>query len=388
MASTDPGIALYDGASIDQFAWPRSKYGDFAHAFLLPLIQAGVTKYIRNARTNLMILSIDGLPIPLTCSDSNYTDTYVCSPYTHYVSYPLHELNKSEASSWRRMQNNSALKTLGALLRFAHVNRTIHVNNWLVSTGLYPSLTASQIERITYYLTARFRNHGVVFPWINERTATSLFRILPTLGYILVASRPIYIFPGRSLRQLKKAHRRHLRKDYEMLRGGGYELIHPRDFGEEDAPRLFELYNLLNIQQHSTLNPQFTQEFFSHLVRDRPIELYGLRKSGRIDAIMGYFELEGTMVSPIIGYDTGVPRSVGLYRMLSSLAFNIALTNGLIDHASAGAASFKRNRGYLGVIEYSAVYVQHLPSVRRSAWSLIRTLGERVAIPYMQRFGL
>ena len=173
-----------------------------------------------------------------------------------------------------------------------------------------------------------------------------------------------------------------------MLRGTGYELMRPADFREEHVPRMLELYNLLCIERHSPMNPQLTEKFFLNLIRNRPLELYGLKKCGRMDGIMGYFDFAGTMVTPIVGYDTSLPRSAGLYRMISSLALDIALQNGLIDHAGAGVGSFKRRRGYLPVMEYSAVYVRHLPVLRRAAWESIRTIGERRAIPYIRRFQL
>jgi hypothetical protein len=139
------------------------------------------------------------------------------------------------------------------------------------------------------------------------------------------------------------------------------------------------LYNLLYIQRHSPLNPQYTLRYFQNLISNRAMEIIALRKAGQIDAFLGYFELGGTMVTPVVGYDTSLPQAVGLYRMISYLAHDIALKNGFVDHASAGAGMFKRNRGRQPVAEYSAVYSQHLSPLRRRVWSLIKKGGDEFA---------
>jgi hypothetical protein len=65
-----------------------------------------------------------------------------------------------------------------------------------------------------------------------------------------------------------------------------------------------------------------------------------------------------------------------------------ATKKGLILHQSSGAAEFKRFRGFVGNIEYSAVFHRHLPFQRRLVWWLLELLVNSVAVPMMSRYKL
>ena len=52
-----------------------------------------------------------------------------------------------------------------------------------------------------------------------------------------------------------------------------------------------------------------------------------------------------------------------------------------------GAASFKRNRGAHGVIEYMAVHADHLGRAQRAAVGSFAHLLERFAVPRLQQEG-
>lgn len=148
------------------------------------------------------------------------------------------------------------------------------------------------------------------------------------------------------------------------------------------------LYKLLYLEKYSYHNPQFTERFIAAAMASGTLRLYGLRKEGRLNAVMGYFCRNGIMTTPLFGYDTAVPQSVGLYRMLSACLIGQARENGHLLHESAGAAQFKRNRGAVADFEYSAVYERHLPWGRRWCWLLLDRLLNRAGVPLMRRMKL
>ncbi len=65
-----------------------------------------------------------------------------------------------------------------------------------------------------------------------------------------------------------------------------------------------------------------------------------------------------------------------------------AANSGKRVNLSAGAAQFKRLRGGVPAIEYSAVLVSHLPKRRQRAVRVLRALTQRVGVPLMRRFKL
>src|SRR5262249_40562731 len=115
----------------------------------------------------------------------------------------------------------------------------------------------------------------------------------------------------------------------------------------------------------------------------------GLRDAdGQLAAVVGCFIRGDILTTPIVGYDTSRPASDGLCRLASVLLAQMTQERGLRLNGSAGAASFKRNRGPRAVIEYSAYFVDHLSSFRRAVISGAEHVLNKVAVPVMQERGL
>ena len=94
------------------------------------------------------------------------------------------------------------------------------------------------------------------------------------------------------------------------------------------------------------------------------------------------------MTAPVVGYNTTLPQSLGLYRLLMATVFEEAMRTNLVVNLSAGAAQFKRQRGGRAEIEYSAVLVRHLHFNTRVALAGLRWLTASVGVPLMKRFRL
>ncbi len=57
-------------------------------------------------------------------------------------------------------------------------------------------------------------------------------------------------------------------------------------------------------------------------------------------------------------------------------------------NASAGASRFKLNRGATAEIEYSAFYINHLPSLQRCQWKVIQWIVNNIALPFLKKNAL
>ncbi len=128
----------------------------------LEAIQAagGVHQAIRNVTTRLTLEKIDDDWVPVTVNQAEYDNSYVCSPYTAYISYARDELG---------LLNNAFLETalkgaigLGSLaLKHAKINQTVSLNNWLVSTNLVPDWSEATLQNLVSDLTQRYPDHSL-----------------------------------------------------------------------------------------------------------------------------------------------------------------------------------------------------------------------------------
>ncbi len=377
-------LHLFDHTSADRIPWPETDDGLYAKRYLLPMLENGTSHYIRNVNTKLYVMLMDQLVIPITVNDTEYNNSYVCSPYTHYISYAREEL---------RMLNSRTLKlilsyilyALGWLLKISKVNKTVNVNNWLVSTNLYVDLTDKQLTTIVLFLKNRFPDHHIVFRSLNRTLNGPIIESLQQLGSKLIPSRQIYMLhPSMAERTNSKA-RWLVKRDFQLLDKFGYHIIEGNQISESSIPRILHLYKALYLDKYSYYNPQFTEAFIRMALRDRSLHIYALVKEGSIDAVLGFFCRNGSMTTPLFGYDTSISQDQGLYRMLSAVLIRIAESNGHLLHESSGAAKFKRNRGAISDIEYSAVIDQHLPIRRRTCWTILGALLNGIGVPIMKK---
>lgn len=381
MSST---ITLYDRESIGKLAWPQTEDGRYARSCLLPMLERGCETYVANVRTRLYVLAMDDVVLPVTVNEREYGNAYVCSPYTHYVSYAKEELVLLRNRTVRAALAG-VLDGIGVLLRVGRFNQVVQVNNWLLSTNLYPSLNSRQLKGIVSFLRERFPQHAIVFRSLDRTTNEPLLETLGGMGGTMVPSRQIYLL---STERMKAKARWLVKRDQALLDKHGYEHVGPVGLTERDAARIVELYNALYLDKYSLHNPHFTEELIRSAIRSGVLELHALRRDGRIDAVLGFYRRGRIMTTPLFGYDTALPQELGLYRMLSAVLIGIAAQSGLLLHESSGAAQFKRNRGAEADIEYMAVFDRHLPARRRLGWRVLASVLNRVGVPIMKKHKL
>ena len=355
-----------------------------ARAFL-PLVCSGTRDYISNVQAEMQILLLDDLALPVTINDREPANSYVCSPLCQYGLYPQEELVNLPGRV-QRVLFLPLLKCLSLYLKWSSIDRVVHLNNWLVSTNLYPEMSPDQFAEIHRYALATYPKHAIVWRSINPRNHSHLIETGDSLGYDQIASRRIYFQDARTRRPFRNSA---YKVDRKLFAKHGYTLRQVTNPSAETVERIVELYRMLYVDKYSKWNPQFTGRLIARLIEHDFLNCYVLEKAdGRIDGVIGYYILGGIMTTPLLGYDMTIPQEVGLYRMLSNVLIDHGRDRGVLQNASAGAGHFKRSRGGEAENEYSLVYTRHLSMRRRAAWKVIQQLANRVALPLVIKHGL
>jgi hypothetical protein len=301
-----------------------------------------------------------------------------------YAAAEMHLLR----SRWVQVGFGRFAEAAGAVLRRVQIDRTVVVNNWMLSTNLYPREWAPDIKALTAALTRAFPTHYICFRSLNRWTNAPLIDALVRCGYKPVASRQVYAYEHLYDTWL---HRSNVRHDRRLLRQSAYRVIQHDEIGESDYPRIAALYDLLYRQKYPAHNPAFTTDFIRLCHRERVMRFLGLRdRNGRLDGVVGLFGIDNVLTAPIVGYDTTLARHLGLYRLLMLLPFMSAMDGGCERkiNLSAGAASFKRLRGGRPVIEYNAIFDRHLPCGRRLAVDALALVVNGVGVPLLEKLQL
>ncbi|HYD88082.1 MAG TPA: hypothetical protein VEA80_11445 [Vitreimonas sp.] len=376
-------LALVDPAAAASTDWPAG--AEQERAYIDAFASRGSTALISNLRTRVMALRSGARVFPVTVNDAEYGDAYVCLPHTAYALYAKDELRIVDAGPW-----TPALAALasgaGAALRRAQINRVVHVNNWMLSTNLHGCWRGEEVGAIRTLLTERFPAHALCVRSLNRWSDPDLCARFEADGWRLLPARQIYVTDDLAA---EWAPRRDTRRDLALLERSPYRRDDLHELRPGDAQRIADLYALLYLDRYSQLNPAFTADFIDLTHRAGLFTYRGFRDgNGALATVVGCFIRGGVLTTPIVGYDTARPPEEGLYRLCSLALAQMAMERGLKLNGSAGAASFKRNRGARAVIEYSAYYVRHLPLARRSAIAALEQLLNRIALPIMTERGL
>lgn len=351
-------------------------------------LRYGFKPFVANAWGQLEVVDYAGILLPLVLPEVHPHNSYVCSPMGHYVHYARRELELELANERVLKAGLDVLvQGLGAVFERLNFDRVVYVNNWLLSTNLYPDVSLEKLELLHRALCERYPQRAIVFRSLNPVHHPSLMGRLKQLDYQPVFSRQVYLLDPQA-----GTHKRSsaLKKDRRLARQSPYVWQGAEQIAVSDIPRLKHLYTQLYVKKYSPLNPQFTELFFREALQKRWLHLYVLRhrETHHIEAVVGYFKCKGIMTTPIIGYNPELPPQTGLYRLISLFLADEAERQGLLLHRSSGASHFKRLRGNQPVFEHNWVYTRHLPRAQRLPWQTLKTLSRGLIEPLMTHFEL
>lgn len=358
-------LELYDRETIGQLQWPSTEEGRQARALLLPMMQEGVSAFIRNVETELYILKVGHQIIPLTVNAREYNNSYLTSNY-----FPIKYLEEkfSTQSSPLRHLKQMAVRGCGYILKGVKINKAVVVNNWLLTTNIYATLSEETLQEITQFLIARFPDHMLQFRNLNTRRCESLAQGLKGQQYRLVFTRKVCMYDPQEKEQFSQKVHYHHRRDRRLIDSEGYEIIHFDKMETGEEARLLELYNDLYLTRHTSFSPQYTEKFLQTALQHKFLHLVALKKEGKIHGVIGFHEREGTLIAPFCGYDQEHGEGGHLYRMLTILAIEEAEARGTLLNDGSGGEAPKQYRGMRTFPEYVALYDRHLPLYRRLFW--------------------
>ncbi|WP_415753987.1 GNAT family N-acetyltransferase [Pseudomonas leptonychotis] len=346
---------------------------------------------IGNLQTQLLLLDLGRwqMPVSINQGGERPNNCYVVSPLTAYSGYARDELQRLQRP-WLARMLRPMVDGVEKLLSGARIERIAQVNNWLLSTNLYPTdWRGEELGELTALLRTRFPAHAFGFRSLNATSNGELLVRLRALGYLAVPSRQVYLFDGRDGANSAYLRHHNCRLDATLLRRSGYRVERGEALSVADFARLEHLYNLLYLNKYSPLNPHYSAAWLRQGQADGWLELCVLRSTyGRIDGVVGWFASDTVLSAPIVGYDTALAQRIGLYRQLTRLCLEEAANRRMLLNFSSGAAHFKRLRGGQPEIEYSMVQIAHLPLRQRLVWRLLAVLLRGIGVPLMRIFKL
>ena len=385
------GVNYFDHENLSELNFADDADGKYARRVLLPLIEQGTRPFFNNVDCQMAVLEVDGLllPISITSKNAAVKNAFVCSPTTHYIDYCKREVDV-EFSQQRII--GGILKVIigcfsGLFVR-PSFEQVVMVNNWLLSTNLYPPLSRDTLRAIGAFLVERFPSHAIVYRSVNPVLNGSVLESLEQVGFKKVISRQVYLLNVcDSERPIKRA----IKIDRKLQRASGQFVWEELSTAEaSEVVRIKQLYDSLYLDKYSEFNPQFTEAFFRKAIEQAWLQVSVLRRGhgGEIVAVVGYFNRSGIMTTPLIGYDREIPQSVGLYRLITLRIIDQAVANENFLHMSSGAAHFKRLRGAEPCFEYNMVLTSHLKWSQRMPWFALAGLTRWVAGPVFRWFKL
>ncbi|WP_339531265.1 MULTISPECIES: hypothetical protein [unclassified Pseudomonas] len=346
---------------------------------------------IGNVSTRMALLDTGAQQFPVSITEGNEPDDncYVVSPQTAYSGYAREEL-KRLGRPWLTWPLKLLTQGVDRLLSAAKVDQLVQVNNWLLSTNLYPTdWNVAELPAITALLRRDFPDHGFGFRSLNDFSNRELRQCLEALGYLSIPSRQVYLFDGRAGAQAPFLKHHNTRLDATLLRRSPYDVVPGTALSDTDFQRIEHLYNLLYLNKYCTLNPHYSAQWMQRGQHEGWLELRALRSpEGRIDGALGWFANSAMISTPIVGYDTALPQRAGLYRQLTRLCLQEAVERRQVLNFSSGAAEFKRLRGGQPQIEYSLIHVAHLSWGRRLVWTVLSRLLHGIGVPMMRNLKL
>ncbi|MDQ0229981.1 GNAT family N-acetyltransferase [Metabacillus malikii] len=377
-------VIFFDKNNWEEICWDCYIEGEKIKKYFTPLLKGETKELIHNVNTTIRFVAIDNVLLPYTVNESEYENSYVCSPYNHYITYSKEELT---------MLNNKVLEAplrmllavMDIFVKFIKINKVVYINNWLISTNLSPLLTEKQLSALHHAMLNKYPSYLIGYRSLNDGLYPEMIRDLKKLKYVFLPSRFVYISEPADIMHARKKVRNTLKRDKKLFCNQEFEIIYHDEFTREDLSRAKQLYDKLYLEKYSYNNPQFSEQYILSTHRERALIYMGLKRNGILEGVFGSKIYQNKMANPVLGYNTDLPKEKGLYRMLRYLAVNESIKHDRKYHQSAGVGRFKYDRGARGYPEYTAIYIHHLSKSKILFWKSLSFLLNHFAIKIVDK---
>lgn len=380
---TENDVKLFNAQNIDYLDWPDTQDGQYARKYIEPLIKNGIQNYVGNLQVKIFALKIADYVLPIAVADEGQYNSYICSPYDHYVSYGRDSVGLVD-NRFILLFIQRLLDGLGKLAQIGKMNSVVYVNHWLFSLDLYPEgFSQTHIEMIIAFLEKLYPRHAIIFRSTNSITCEPLQKSFKNLGFHLILSRYIHVTDTKNESIFST---RIIKSDLKLFRESTYSIVDETELSEDTCQELLRLYSCLYIEQHSQHNPKYTLRFVKHLFQNGLLQFKVLKLGTSFKGVAGYYERNGIMMCPFFGYDKTDPDHTVIYRMLSTALLLEAKKRKILFHQSAGATFYKKIRRAQGAFESMAVYTKHLPLRQKFSWSVFNFIINTFSPKYMKKY--
>ena len=164
------------------------------------LMSGNTRELIHNVSAQMYYLQWNGYGFPVSVVDGYVLDnSYVVSIYNTYISYGLQELAFITLPTALKFFLSKVMLGFGFLLNKNQIDKVVYINNWFLSTNLYPlDWQPEQCADLIKLLTQRFKDHAICFRSLNCAYYTKIISELTQAGCFMLGSRQVYLFDGRS----------------------------------------------------------------------------------------------------------------------------------------------------------------------------------------------
>ncbi|MDW3647800.1 MAG: hypothetical protein R8P61_12095 [Bacteroidia bacterium] len=387
----DLEIKYIDRHNLGELDWDQYQDGAYYRNLFALLIEKGSLHFISNVKNDIGMLAIEDrlYPIVLGNRESIAHRSYVASLYSQYVSYGKREIELEFKQPILRFLGKALLSAIAHLCSFSNLDEVVFVNNWLLSTNLYPKqIPFRHLELLQAFLKHKFPHKAICFRSLNPFLNQNLIEELQMLGFEEVFSRKVFLASTEPPRAYRK--KRNFGHDLRLFNKQKNQLTWTqiKQPIEGEINRIRELYQELYLGKYAQLNPNFTADFFRHLIGNGILSLYVLKEREDIVAVLGYFLFAGVQTASVIGYDRTISKRKGLYRLISLKIVELAEENKAVIHASSGVSAFKASRGLTAFWEYNLIDWSGVKKKERISWKALKFLANDISIPLMKKLNI
>jgi hypothetical protein len=328
-----------------------------------------LVQWIQNGSAILTLHTASGLPITTSTLPRRLDTTYITSLRSGWFDYPAQEVANNSLAAW-------SFKGAGFVAKLLGIDNMILVGNAPVSTNIWTERQMLEVPTLCQELASSHNKHFIGVRNLQAEKHSALFERLQSQRFYAIPARIVYEFDFR--KDLDKKHS-HLQRDRSLFKRSGLQVNFLTSLSMAQASKLRDLYQAIYIDKHSSLNAQYTSQFFADMLSYKVMSALALQDAeGKIVAFAMLYAVDDTLTVPALGYDTKYPIN-SLYRQLFAAITSHAQEKRMLLNYSSGAGDFKRKRGGVARLEYTMLKApQNWHFARSSILSLLQRQGQSI----------
>lgn len=350
---------------------PKNEYSKFVKNYFLGMEKYGTQFFIKNINVDIRFIEIDNYLIPLSFWNNN-ENCYTTSFLSAFI-YWKYEL-KNISNLFTRKLFWIVLDLLLYFWKKLNIDNIVYVNNFFLSTNLYPEWDNGIVNKINIFIKMNYNNKIIFYRSLNYVKNKDIINTLEDNNFRKICSRQIFIFKKNKIEEYKKL--KIVKNDFRIIRK--YWLTFERVELNDDS-HVLELYNMLYLKKYTNLNPQFTLDFIKTTIKFKLFNLFKLTENNKIIWVIWYFIINNQATTPIFWYDILKDKKYNLYSQISNLLTFKSLNDVDILNSSSWAWKFKFSRGWEIKLEYNLIFVpKHIWLLKRKYFKILFYLSDKI----------